>query len=345
MQAKTKKPSLLVIRKNALLPGFLIASGFILLFSCCARAEDRPSSSPTPSVKEEPIRPIPQTLPLDSRKVLLGQKLFTDPILSHDNTISCASCHSLAKGGTDRRVRSIGINQAEGEINAPTVFNSGLHFKEFWDGRANTLEDQVDGPLLNTKEMGSTWNEVLAKVRVSSSYPVAFKQIYPDGIDAKNIRDALSEYERSLITPNSRFDRFLRGEKEAITQTEKDGYRKFKSYGCVSCHEGVDVGGNMFQPLGVMGDFFANRTVTKADLGRFNVTGKEEDKFVFKVPSLRNIALTAPYFHDGSAKTLEDAVSTMAAYQLGRDLSPEDLAQIVAFLKSLTGEYNGKPLE
>lgn len=294
----------------------------------------------------EPIRPIPLTLPLDSEKVALGHRLFGEPMLSHDNTVSCASCHNLKSGGVDHRVHSVGVNLAEGVINAPTVFNTGLHFKQFWDGRADTLEDQVDGPTQADNEMGSTWPEILAKLEHSSNYAVAFQKIYPDGLQRKNVKNALAEFERSLITPNSPFDRYLRGDATAITAEEKEGYTKFKSYGCITCHQGVDVGGNMFQPLGVLGDYFGDRgNVTKADLGRFNVTGNEEDKYTFKVPSLRNIALTAPYFHDGSAKTLEQAVTIMAKYQLGRELPPKDLAEIVLFLKTLTGEYEGKPLQ
>jgi cytochrome c peroxidase len=294
----------------------------------------------------EPIRPIPQSLSLDAAKVALGHRLFEEPMLSHDNTVSCASCHNLKTAGVDHRVHSLGIHQAEGMINAPTVFNSGLHFKQFWDGRADSLEDQVDGPTQAQDEMGSTWPEILAKLGQVSAYVTAFKEIYPDGIQRQNIKNALAEFERSLITPNSRFDRYLRGDATAITVDEKAGYLNFKIYGCIACHQGADVGGNMFQPLGVLGDYFGDRgDLTKADLGRFNVTGHEEDKYVFKVPSLRNIALTAPYFHDGSAKTLEQAVTTMAKYQLGRELPPKDLAQIVLFLKSLTGEYEGKPLQ
>jgi len=294
----------------------------------------------------EPIRPIPQSIPLDVRKVLLGEKLFHDPLLSKDNTVSCASCHDLGKGGTDQRSRSVGINNAEGPINAPTVFNSGFHFKQFWDGRADSLEHQVDGPALADKEMGSTWPGIVSKLKAAPAYAATFKEIYPDGIEPKNIKDAIAEFERSLFTPNSRFDKYLRGDNSAITDDEKEGYKKFKGYGCITCHQGVNVGGNLFQPFGVMGDYFADRgNVTKVDLGRFNVTGNEEDKFVFKVPGLRNIALTAPYFHDGSARTLEEAVATMAKYQLGRELPPKDLEQIVLFLKSLTGEYNGKPLQ
>jgi cytochrome c peroxidase len=316
------------------------------LCSCQTLLSHAGDALPVQARTREPIRPVPQTRPLNAGKVALGKRLFHETRLSKDNTISCASCHDLGKAGTDRRARSLGVNQAEGAVNAPTVFNSSLHFKQFWDGRADTLEEQVDGPALAEKEMGSTWPEILAKLEAAPEYPPAFKEIYPDGIQRKNIKDAIAEFERSLVTPNSRFDRFLRGDDQAITEDEKEGYRKFKSYGCITCHQGVSIGGNMFQPFGVMGDYFADRGMTnKADLGRFNVTGNEDDKFQFKVPGLRNVALTAPYFHDGSAKTLEQAVGTMAKYQLGRELPPRDLEQIVLFLKSLTGEYEGKPLE
>lgn len=294
----------------------------------------------------EPIRPVPLSLPLDARKVSLGKKLFHEPMLSKNNQVSCASCHDLQKGGTDQRIHSLGINDSKGAINAPTVFNSGFHFKQFWDGRADTLEDQVDGPMQNELEMGSTWPEIVAKLQAAPAYAKAFKEIYPDGLQRQNVKNAIAEFERSLFTPNSRFDKYLRGDDQAITEDEKEGYKKFKTYGCITCHQGVNVGGNMFQPLGIMGDYFADRgNITESDLGRFNVTGNEEDKHVFKVPGLRNIALTAPYFHDGSAPTLEAAVATMAKYQLGRELPPQDLEQIVLFLKTLTGEYNGKPLE
>jgi cytochrome c peroxidase len=329
--------------------GRALAAALCVFLPGHSRAEDSAPGPGTNAVvrprNREPIRPIPQSLPLDPAKVALGHKLFDEKMLSHDDTVSCASCHNLKTGGVDGRVHSVGINQAEGVINAPTVFNSGLHFKQFWDGRADSLEDQIDGPTQATNEMGSTWPEILSKLEHSSAYVAAFKQVYPDGLQRQNVKNAIAEFERSLITPNSRFDRYLRGDATAVTADEKEGYLKFKTYGCITCHQGVEVGGNMFQPLGVLGDYFGDRgNVTKADFGRFNVTGNEDDKFVFKVPSLRNVALTAPYFHDGSAKTLEQAVATMAKYQLGRELPPKDQEQIILFLKTLTGEYEGKAL-
>jgi len=304
-----------------------------------------PAASAGESRADEPIKPIPTTLKLNGRKVALGSKLFHEVRLSRDNSISCASCHSLEKGGTDRRTRSVGLKDAEGSINAPTVFNSGFNFKQFWDGRAENLETQVDGPTQAEAEMGSKWEDVLQKLRADAGYSAAFKDSYPDGVQRQNVKDAIAEFERSLITPNSRFDRWLRGDDKAITTEELEGYRKFKSYGCSSCHQGVNVGGNMFETLGAVREYFAERgNVTKADLGRFNVTGKEEDRHVFKVPSLRNVALTPPYFHDGSAKTLDAAVRAMARYQLGRPLPDADAALIAKFLQTLTGEYNGRPL-
>ena len=310
-----------------------------------ARAAQTSSRTATFEMKDEPIRPIPLSVALDQRKVALGEMLFNDPRLSRDDTVACVACHDLAKGGTDQMARSVGIGGAVGDINAPTVFNSGFNFVQFWDGRAATLEDQVDGPVQNPKEMGSNWPDVLAKLRQDPTYVAAFERIYEDGIQHANVKDAIATFERSLITPNGRFDKFLRGDAGAITDEEKAGYELFKSFGCAACHNGVNVGANMFQRIGVTGDYFADRGhLTGADNGRFNVTVRERDRYVYKVPSLRNVAITAPYFHDGSAKTLEQAVVIMAKYQLGRFLSKEELRRIVAFLKTLTGEYGGAPL-
>jgi cytochrome c peroxidase len=293
----------------------------------------------------EPIQPIQALSDLDVRKVSLGRQLFHDPRLSHNNQLSCASCHNLKTGGTDRKARSIGINGAVGTINAPTVLNSGFNFSQFWDGRAATLETQIDGPLQSEIEMGSTWPEVVEKLKRSPEYVQAFQQVYADEIHSDHVRDAIAAFERSLATPNSRFDRFLRHDAGALTIREQEGYKLFKSFGCASCHQGMNVGGNMYQKLGVMAPYFADRGhITKADFGRFNVTGDQRDMYMFKVPSLRNVELTAPYFHDGSAATLPDAVRMMAKYQLGRHLTDQEVELIVEFLKTLTGELNGKRL-
>jgi len=297
------------------------------------------------SIGSEPILPLPPPSLLSPDVRALGEKLFNDPRLSHDNSIACASCHDLSKGGTDRSTFSVGINATLGNVNAPTVFNSGLNIAQFWDGRAKTLEEQAAGPVHNPAEMGSNWEEVIRKLEVDPEYPMLFKRAYSDGISAANIASAIATFERSLTTPNAKIDRYLRGDKNALDKDELNGYRHFVDYGCVGCHQGAGIGGNMFQRFGVMSDYFKNRPSRKADLGRFNVTGLEEDRHVFKVPSLRNVAVTAPYFHDGSAKTLADAVTTMGRYQLGRELSKEDVRLIVAFLRTLTGEWQGQVLK
>lgn len=294
---------------------------------------------PITAAGDEPIEPIPMQVSLNMGKVVLGKQLFHDPKLSSTNNISCASCHDLTMGGTDRKALSIGINGEIGTINSPTVLNNSFHFKQFWDGRASSLEEQIEGPIHAPNEMGSSWPEIVEKLKQSPEYVSAFDKLYEKDISADHIKDAIATFERSLYTPNSRFDQFLRGDTTALTKEEKEGYRRFKGYGCVACHQGVLLGGNMYQKFGVFGDYIKERgNETKADLGRYNVTGKEEDRYMFKVPSLRNISLTAPYFHDGSAKTLDEAVKVMVHYQLGRDAEQKDTDLIIQFLKTLNGE-------
>ena len=288
----------------------------------------------------EPIKPIPAAVDVDPEKAALGRDLFHDTKLSRDDTIACASCHDLSSGGDDGRVVSVGIEGKQGFINSPTVFNVGLNFKQFWDGRAGTLEQQVDDPVQSPREMGSLWPDVVAKLYADPEYPKRFKALYPDGISRTSIRNALAEFMRSLVTPNSRFDRWLGGEESALSTEEKHGYRLFKHYGCVSCHQGANVGGNMFQVFGVLNEYFKRRgNITDADLGRFNVTGNPADRHAFKVPSLRMAALTAPYLHDGSAATLRDAVDAMFTFQLGREAPDADKDAIVAFIETLAGEH------
>jgi len=288
---------------------------------------------------DEPIKPIPLETGVDPDKAALGRLLFHDPRLSRDHTISCASCHDLANGGDDGERVSTGIEGRQGVVNSPTVYNAALNFKQFWDGRAETLEEQIDGPVQSTVEMGSLWPDVVATLYQDDTYPDAFNALYGDGITRPSIKDALAEYIRSLNTPNSRFDQWLRGDDRALTASELEGYRLFKDYGCVSCHQGANVGGNMFQVFGVLNEFFTRRgNITEADLGRFNVTGHPEDRHAFKVPSLRLAAHTAPYLHDGSAATLRDAVDAMFEFQLGREAPDRDKDLIVEFIKTLAGE-------
>lgn len=309
------------------------------LLAMLGQVSDLPEP-PLPPVTSEPLLPLPRTVAMDFRKVALGNLLFHDKRLSQDGTLACAGCHPLDRGGVDGLQTSIGVRGQVTEINAPTVFNSSLNFKQFWDGRADTLEQQIDGPIQNPMELGSAWPDVVAKLQQDDNLRRRFALIYPDGIGADNIKDAIATFERSLITPNSRFDRYLRGESQALSASELEGYRLFRSYGCVSCHQGANIGGNMFARFGVMRDYFKDRgNITHADLGRFNVTGDPQDKHVFKVPSLRNVALTAPYFHDASAQTLTQAVIIMGLYQLGVSIPSHDVMHIVAFLGSLTGDY------
>jgi len=300
------------------------------------------SADPKGYQLKEPIQPLPEISfsEIDTEKILLGKKLFHDVKLSHNNTISCSSCHDLQHGGVDGKAKSIGINGTLGDINAPTVFNSGFNFRQFWNGRAKNLEEQIEGPVQNPKEMDSAWDEVLVKLKKDSQYPSSFSKLYSNGITKENIEDAIATFERALVTPNARFDRYLRGDSDALSDIEKNGYQRFKSFGCVACHQGMNVGGNMYQTMGVMGNYFKDRgtPITDADLGKYVLTKEEADKHVFRVPSLRNVELTAPYFHDGSAKTLEDAINIMAKYQLGRKLTKEEVHSIAAFLKTLTGE-------
>lgn len=279
---------------------------------------------------KEPITPIPLEISVDIKKANLGKELFFDTILSKDNTISCHSCHLLTQGGDDNLQFSVGIDGKIGNINAPTVLNSTFNFVQFWDGRAKNLQEQAMAPITNPIEMGHNFEELIKKLE-KSSYKQKFNSIYKDGITPFNLSDAISEYEKTLITPNAPFDRYLRGEKDAISNETKQGYELFKTQGCIACHHGINVGGNLYAKFGVISQLQSDSK------GRYEVTKNELDKYYFKVPTLRNIQLTAPYLHDGRIDNLEDVVKFMAHYQLGKSLSTEDVDKIVLFLKSLTG--------
>jgi cytochrome c peroxidase len=306
-----------------------------VVFALSAHAQKNSSES---LQIDDPIRPLPEKVDVDPDKLALGKRLFFDPRFSRDNKVSCASCHDFAKGGADGLARSIGVDRRAGSINAPTVFNTAYNFRQLWNGKAETMEDQIDMAISHPKVFDTSWAEIIDKLSRDDQLVRHFKSVYPNGLNRRNITDALVTYERALITP-SRFDAYLRGNPNAITAEEKLGYSKFKSYGCVACHQGINVGGNMFQAFGVVRPFLKrSEAVDDTDLGRYLVTGRDADKFVFKVPSLRNVAQTAPYFHNGSAQTLEEAVDVMLRYQLGRTASREDKALIVKFLNTLSGE-------
>ncbi|PTR07947.1 cytochrome c peroxidase [Nitrosospira sp. Nsp5] len=283
----------------------------------------------------EPIQPIEAAKPKNADMVELGKMLFFDPRLSKSGFISCNSCHNLSMGGTDNLPTSIGHKWHEGPISAPTVLNSSMNLAQFWDGRAKDLKEQAGGPIANPGEMGFTHELAVDVLRSIPEYRTRFKQLFrSDKIDIGMVTDAIAAFEETLVTPDSRFDKWLKGDKKALNQAELEGYKLFKESGCTGCHNGAAVGGGSFQKFGVHEPY---KTTSKAE-GRFAVTGKDADRFMFKVPTLRNVELTYPYFHDGAAATLEEAVDTMGRLQLGRTFSKEENAKIVAFLKTLTGK-------
>lgn len=276
--------------------------------------------------------PLPTDIKVDLQKVKLGKKLFLDTILSKDKTLSCMSCHNLKHNGAGTLAHTPGINGQLGYFNVPTVFNAVYNFRQFWDGRAKDLKDQALQPIVNPVEMGNTIENALKNLRQNPQYVRNFNRIYEDGITENNLADTLSEFEKTLTTPNSPFDRYLRGDKNALSANAIRGYQLFKEKGCISCHNGINIGGNLFNRFGIYGD------AKSKEMGRYDITHKEEDKYVFKVPSLRNVSITAPYMHDGRATSLKEAVNLMLKYQLGRRIYGEDLRNIVSFLQSLTGE-------
>jgi cytochrome c peroxidase len=289
----------------------------------------------------EPLLPLRTIGNLDPRKVALGDRLYHDVRLSADNSTSCASCHDLATNGSDSRPSSIGIGGAVGPIKAPTVYNSAFNFAQFWDGRAATLEEQAAGPVHNPIEMGSNWEQVLGKLQKDHELVQTFEELYPDGLTPVNITSAIADFERSLVTLDSPFDRWLQGDDDALSKQALKGYRLFKSYGCSSCHQGRNVGGNLYASMGAIGDYFGHRgrEIVEADLGRFNVTGEEADRHFFKVPSLRLATRQKFFFHDSTQTRLEDAIRVMGRYQLGREIPDQDISAIKSFLHSLVGSH------
>lgn len=284
---------------------------------------------------DEPIQPIEPAKITNPAMVELGKKLYFDPRLSASGWISCNSCHNLSMGGTDNLRTSIGHKWQQGPINAPTVLNSSMMLAQFWDGRAKDLKAQAGGPIANPGEMGFT-HKLAVNVLVSiPAYVTEFKSAFgSDGVTMDRVTTAIAEFEKTLVTPNSPFDKWLKGDKKALSATELAGYILFKDSGCTACHNGAAVGGLTFEKMGVVEPY---KTNSKAE-GRSGVTGDDDDRFNFKVPTLRNVEMTYPYFHDGAADTLEEAVDTMGRLQLGKKFTKKENGQIVAFLKSLTGD-------
>ena len=295
----------------------------------------------------QPVRPI-GTFTTDAAKVALGKDLFHDGRLSADNSISCSSCHGLDTGGVDNEQFSDGVGGQLGGVNAPTVYNAVYNFVQFWDGRAATLADQAAGPPLNPVEMAcESFDEIVAKLAADKEMVKRFKAIYPDkGITQETITDAIAEFEKTLTTPNSAFDKYLKGDASAISAEAKNGYDLFSQRGCAACHCGENLGGLSYEYMGLYADYFADRgtELTIEDNGRFKETADERDRHRFKTPGLRNVALTWPYYHDGTRLTLDAAVRDMAKYELGKSFSDSEVSDVVAFLNTLTGEFQGQLL-
>lgn len=292
------------------------------------------------------LQPVPQSVPFDAAKAALGYKMYYDTRVAKDSTVSCASCHQLENGGADHRGTrtSEGIYGQFGGVNAPTVYNAYFNVQQFWNGRAADLKEQAAGPPANPVEMGEqTLEDIVARLQGDKALVAEFAAIYPgEGLTPSSMTDAIAEFEKTLLTPDSRFDLYLKGNEDALSDMEEDGYEAFMENGCVACHTGVNLGGRSFEKLAIYGDYFADRDTTIAycadDDGLKGFTGNDEDLQRFKVPGLRNVALTAPYFHDGSVQTLSDAVSLMSEYEYGKTLDEKTVTEIVAFLETLTGK-------
>lgn len=313
--------------------------------------EVRKTNFVSPTVAEEfanePVQPLMASIDTDPAKVALGFDLYHDTRLSGDNTVSCATCHGLNTAGVDRKQYSEGIDGQFGGVNAPTVYNSALNFVQFWDGRAADLKEQAAGPPLNPVEMGSAnFEEICAKLADDKELSKRFLEVFPEGFNQSTVTEAIAEFEKTLLTP-SRFDEYLRGNKNALAAEELEGYQIFKDNKCATCHVGMNLGGQSYEYMGIKDNYFDYRGtgLTDGDNGRWAVTKNEADRHKFKTPTLRNVMLTAPYMHDGTITTIEDAIQVMHEFQIGRRISDAETAKLVAFLNTLTGEYNGELLQ
>jgi cytochrome c peroxidase len=291
----------------------------------------------------EPIEPLPREAAFERPLAELGRALFSSTLLSEDGRVSCANCHAVEHGMADAKPAS-GLEATPGlperpgpALNSPTLYNVRYLFKLNWSGKFDALPEHLDALVHNPRVLDTTWDALITRLSDSSEWQQAFRGVFQSGPSVDRVRRAIVEYELSLVTPDAPFDRYLRGEENAISPDALLGYAHFKSHGCSSCHQGMLVGGNMFQRLGIMREYFGDAAEPRAsDVGRYEATGRVEDRHVFRVPSLRNVELTAPYLHDGSAPTLESVIRVMATYQLGRSLEPEQVQQLIAFLRSLS---------
>ncbi|WP_181832516.1 cytochrome-c peroxidase [Bosea caraganae] len=309
-----------------------------------------PMGSTRIAAKEQPpaLSPLPPAPALDPAKVQLGRSLFHDPMLSSRQGFACSSCHDLDRGGTINVKRSVGYEGRMHEFNVPTLFNVGNNYRLGWRGKFTSLAAKTEQVLVDRNLMANDWPKLLPRLWASPPYRGRFEATYGRPADRDAVLDALVTFQRSLVTPNAAFDRFLAGEDSAISPEQKRGYELFKTYGCVSCHQGSNVGGNMFQIFGVFhgpdAGGQASDATAPSETGHASLSDIANERNVYRVPSLRNVAATSPYFHDGRTQSLSDAVAVMARSQLGRTLSEDEIAAIATFLESLTGEYDGKPI-
>ncbi|MGD9810565.1 MAG: cytochrome-c peroxidase [Sphingobium sp.] len=330
----------------------LIATAGLSLAGCNASNTNEKSdalastSDPLILAAREQFQPLPERpgkvagVTSTPELVALGTALYFDPRLSASHTIACAGCHNMGLGGGDARSTSLGHRWQHGGRNAPTVLNAVYNTAQFWDGRAKDLTEQAGGPISNPIEMAMPAEQVIPTLKSIAGYADLFAKAFPgdkDPIRAANVQTAIATYEATLVTPNAPFDRFLRGDSKALGETERRGLKSFMDNGCAACHGGVNMGGAMYARFGIASAPPAD-LLPPGDLGRFAITKDEADRYAYKVPTLRNIALTAPYFHTGKVWNLDEAVAVMARNQLGKTLSQREIADVVAFLQTLTGD-------
>ena len=285
--------------------------------------------------------PVAATHQVKQDRAALGELLFSDVRLSRSGKYSCATCHPLDRGGTDGLQLATIVPEGAPPRNTPTIFNAALNASFNWDGATDTLERHTASVV--ERLMGIEWAELVARLQSTSEYSRRFALVYSENVSRQNVIDAIVSYERTLITPDAPLDRYLLGDQNALSRDAVEGYRRFRAYGCASCHQGVNAGGNLYARFGIFDTVRLLAPLTD-DPGRARITHNPRDKQVFRVPSLRNVEVTAPYFHDGRTETLDDAVRVMGRHQLGREMGTEDVRTLVAFLRSLTGEYRGRPL-
>ncbi len=321
----------------------IMALMIFVLIQCGGKTEQQPPEDLTYQqevlTKVKPLfAVVPEKMPGSENdteaRIKLGEKLYFETALSNTADMSCNTCHDIATAGVDNKPTSDGTNGIPGPRNSPTVFNAGFHFVQFWDGRAADLNEQAGGPILNPDEMAIPDSATaVAKIKAIPEYTALFTEAFgANSIDFENITEAMAAFERTLVT-HDRFDDFLKGDLKAITKTEVEGLDLFMGKACITCHMGSMLGGNMYQKNGLIKPY-----KNLEDEGRFEVTGLEQDKFMFKVPALRNIALTGPYFHDGGVESLDETIIMMGDMQLMQQISTEEAAKISAFLKTMDGE-------